>query len=306
MKSLAMKYPGLPGLSLHKPKLAIQLCLKRKLEILSMGGHTERTKINYRQNVMSGATVIERKILSPTVIGIKLMVEDHSLAFFSGQWVDLFIPNVNQVGGFSMCSPPSLLEQSQQIDLAIKKSSWPPAQWVHTNCKVGDKVQIRVGGDFYYIPPSNVPIPDMIFIAGGVGINPLLSILLQLKHHFQIPTNEKYLPKNITLLYSAKQKEELLFQDTISELKHGPLKSFDCRFFVTRLPASENDQSGQRGSQFRDGRLMEKDLRLAINKSDIDTVICFICGPPPMTDAIHSQLIKMEVPAKQIKYEKWW
>ncbi len=126
--------------------------------------------------------------------------------------VDLFIPNVNQVGGFSMCSPPSLLEQSQQIDLAIKQSSWPPAQWVHTNCKVGDKVQIRVGGDFYYNPPSNSPVPDLIFIAGGVGINPLLSIMLQLKTQFQTPTNEKNLPKNITLLYSARTPKDLIFQ----------------------------------------------------------------------------------------------
>ncbi|KAI9556142.1 hypothetical protein GHT06_018716 [Daphnia sinensis] len=299
-----MKYLGLA--SLHKPNLAIQLFLKRKFAISSTGDHIERTKINYRQNKMSAATVIEKKNLSPTVIGLKLRVEDHSLTFFAGQWVDVFIPNVNQVGGFSMHSPPWLLEQSHQIDLAVKKSSWPPAQWVHSSCKVGDKLQIRVGGDFYYDPPSNVPIPDMIFIAGGVGINPLLSILLQLKHHFHIPNNEKYMPKNITLLYSAKQKEELLFQDTISQLKNGPLKSFDYRFFVTRLTASNDHQCGQTGSQLREGRLMEKDLQLAISKSDIDNVICFICGPPPMTDAFHSQLIKMGVTAKQIKYEKWW
>ncbi|XP_032780804.2 oxidoreductase NAD-binding domain-containing protein 1 [Daphnia magna] len=306
MKSLAMKYPGLACLSLRKPKLATQLFLKRELVISSMGEHIERTKVNYRQNIKSGATVIETKILSPTVIGVKLRVEDHSLTFFAGQWVDVFIPNVSQIGGFSMYSPPWLLEQSQQIQLAVKKSSWPPAQWVHSSCKVGDKIQIRIGGDFYYDPPSNVPIPDMIFIAGGVGINPLLSILLQLKHHFQIPNNEKHLPKNITLLYSAKQKEELLFQDTISELKNGPLKSFDYRFFVTRFPAPDDHQCDQRGSQLREGRVMEEDLRLAISKSYVENVICFICGPPPMADAIHSQLLKMGVTAKQIKYEKWW
>lgn len=111
-----------------------------------------------------------------------------------------------------MCSPPSLMEHSQQIDLAIKKSSWPPAEWVHSRCRAGDKVQIRVGGDFYYDPPSNSPIPDLVFIAGGVGINPLLSIMLQLKTLFQMKGNDDNLPKRITLLQCAKQKEELLFQ----------------------------------------------------------------------------------------------
>ena len=111
-----------------------------------------------------------------------------------------------------MCSPPLLMEQSHQIHLAVKKSSWPPAEWVHSSCKAGDKVQIRVGGDFYYDPSSNSQIPDLVFIAGGVGINPLLSIMLHLKTLFQTPNNEDNLPKRITLLHCAKQIEELLFQ----------------------------------------------------------------------------------------------
>jgi ferredoxin-NADP reductase len=133
-------------------------------------------------------------------------------SFFYYIRVDVFIPNISQIGGFSMCSPPLLMEQSHQIHLAVKKSSWPPAEWVHSSCKAGDKVQIRVGGDFYYDPPSNSQIPDLVFIAGGVGINPLLSIMLHLKTLFQTPNNEDNLPKRITLLHCAKQIEELLFQ----------------------------------------------------------------------------------------------
>ena len=115
------------------------------------------------------------------------------------------------------------MKHSHEIDLAIKKSSWPPAEWVHSSCKTGDKVQIRVGGDFYYDPPSNSRIPDLVFIAGGVGINPLLSIMLQLKTLFQMKNNEDNLPKRLTLLQCAKQKEELLFQ-----VKYYCFKSLDC------------------------------------------------------------------------------
>ena len=134
------------------------------------------------------------------------------MIFFHYTRVDVFIPNVNQVGGFSMCSSPWLMEQSHQIHLAVKKSKWPPAEWIHSSCKAGDKVQIRVGGDFYYDPPSDCQIPDLVFIAGGVGINPLLSIMLQLRTIFQTSNNEDNFPKRITLFYSAKQKEEILFQ----------------------------------------------------------------------------------------------
>lgn len=129
--------------------------------------------------------------------------------------IDLFIPNVNQVGGFSMYSPPCLLKELQEIHLAVKKSSWPPAKWVHTNCRVGDRVQIRIGGDFFYQPTLNYQTPDLIFIAGGVGINPLLSMMLQLKNSFEASASKKNFPESITLLYSAKVFEEILFQVSV-------------------------------------------------------------------------------------------
>lgn len=130
--------------------------------------------------------------------------------------MDVFLPDVDQVGGFSMVSPPCLLEQTGQIELAIKKSGWPPAHWVHTCCKAGDKFHIRVGGDFHYDPLMDSKMPDMIFIAGGVGINPLLSIIRQLQfvHRKMDKINRKNFPRKITLLYSAKTEDEILFKVT--------------------------------------------------------------------------------------------
>ena len=44
--------------------------------------------------------------------------------------IDLFIPGVDVVGGFSICSPPHQLVTEQTIRLAIKSSPHPPAQWM--------------------------------------------------------------------------------------------------------------------------------------------------------------------------------
>ena len=49
--------------------------------------------------------------------------------------VDTFIPGVETVGGYSMCSSPALLRSEGLMVLAIKFSIHPPAFWVHT--KVG-------------------------------------------------------------------------------------------------------------------------------------------------------------------------
>jgi hypothetical protein len=65
--------------------------------------------------------------------------------FRAGQWVDFFIPGMEKVGGFSMWSSPSKLEEELKLDLAIKFSTWPPAQWVHSEAKVGSKVSVKIG-----------------------------------------------------------------------------------------------------------------------------------------------------------------
>jgi ferredoxin-NADP reductase len=126
--------------------------------------------------------------------------------------VDVFLPNVDQVGGFSMYSSPKFLEETGTIKLAVKKSNWPPASWVHSQCRSGIKINLRVGGDFFYeVPKNSGTIPDMIFIAGGVGINPLLSILQHVTPVLTDCTTASS-TRNMTLLYSARTSEEILFQ----------------------------------------------------------------------------------------------
>lgn len=46
--------------------------------------------------------------------------------------VDFFIPGVDKVGGFSMCSSPGLLQREGVVELAVKLANHPPAHWVHT------------------------------------------------------------------------------------------------------------------------------------------------------------------------------
>ena len=62
-----------------------------------------------------------------------------------------------------------------------------------------------MGGDFFF-DPSDVTTANcpLLLLAGGVGINPLASIVFEMC--------ESKLNNNIVLLYSAKTDEELLFK----------------------------------------------------------------------------------------------
>ncbi|XP_069114286.1 oxidoreductase NAD-binding domain-containing protein 1-like [Argopecten irradians] len=133
------------------------------------------------------------------------------------------MPNVEKVGGFSMCSSPQRLVDDGLLDLAVKRSDHPPALWVHTKCKEGVEVNIRSGGDTFYDPKPTDPSTDLLLIAGGIGINPLYSILCHVRDLLQMKEERKgdnstgtdnsvYIPGNIHLLYSASSEEELIFQ----------------------------------------------------------------------------------------------
>ena len=71
--------------------------------------------------------------------------------------MDFHISGLDKVGGYSMCSAPSKLDQvnGSTMDLAIKSSTWPPAHWIHNEAKVGSEVAVRIGDnqisfEFYF------------------------------------------------------------------------------------------------------------------------------------------------------------
>ena len=82
-------------------------------------------------------------------------------------------------------------------------------------CNEGTKVYLRVGGDIYYDPSVSEPLHDLLLIAGGIGINPLLSILYHVRDLITLKEKgnlegDKLIPQKVLLLYSAAKQEELI------------------------------------------------------------------------------------------------
>ncbi|KAK3105136.1 hypothetical protein FSP39_017991 [Pinctada imbricata] len=277
----------------------------------SKSDHLQRTADNTRENVVSMATIIGMRDESKTVKSLKLKVHDKRVAFKAGQWVDMFIPGVDKVGGFSMWSRPSQLLTDQTLDLAIKYSDHPPAMWVHTECKVGTEVHVRVGGDIYFDRDASQNLerkdPNLLLIAGGIGINPIISIM---SHVADLKTREDnsdsgkeraepgYSGK-CALLYSSSTVDELLFKDHILSI----CESFphDMKYYL---------HATQEGSQLPDSirkkRIDDSDLQECLTYLGTENILTYICGPPPMIHSIEEKLLKMGLQQNQILYEKWW
>ncbi|XP_025149996.1 oxidoreductase NAD-binding domain-containing protein 1 isoform X2 [Bubalus bubalis] len=252
-------------------------------------------------SVVSAAKVCGVASESPSVKRLRLLVADKDFSFKAGQWVDFFIPGVSVVGGFSICSSPRLLEQERMIELAVKHANHPPALWIHNQCTLDSEVAVRVGGEFFFDPQPTDASRNLVLIAGGVGINPLLSIL---RHAADLlreraGKGQGYEMGTVRLLYSAKDTSELLFKKNILDLVNEFPEKIACSLHVTK-------QTTQITADLRpyitEGRITQKEIRDHISKE----TLFYICGPPPMTDFFSKELESSCVPREHICFEKWW
>ncbi|XP_050747950.1 oxidoreductase NAD-binding domain-containing protein 1 isoform X2 [Gymnogyps californianus] len=207
---------------------------KRKMD------HLERTANNFRQEIISQAKVCGMTNESDRVKRLRLAVANKDFTFKAGQWVDFFIPGVSVVGGFSICSSPGLLEREGILELAVKHSVHPPAQWIHTECTLDSEVALRVG--------------DL--------------------HGYQEGKGNGYKMGTVKLYYSAKNTSELLFKKNILGLMNAFPGKITCRFHVTQ---QSSQICKELEPHVTEGRISEKDLEKHVSK---DTLWYICGPPP--------------------------
>jgi len=273
------------------------LYLKCNMSTTPRPTHLEKTLNNKRQDVISQAMITRIADISPSVKEFELQVKDSIFFFKAGQWVDMFIPGVDVVGGFSMCSAPRLLQDSGILHLAVKASRHPPAHWLHTQSKTGDIVSIRAGGDFFYDPPHGQNENDLLLLAGGVGVNPLISILQQFVQQNQGAV-QSHLDKSslsrAVFMYSARNKEELIFKEKLTEINSlNPQVDI-----IMRCTRDHCDKDSVRYQQM--------DITKALSNLNVNRTKVYICGPATFIKAMESFCLHSNIPRSSIFYESWW
>lgn len=230
------------------------------------------------------ATITAIRRETPTIKSFALDLGGREIGFMAGQWVDFFVTleGAEAVGGYSITSSPA---EQTTFSLAVKRdgSDHPVTNWLHEDAQVGDRVEVALGGEFYYEPDE---ANSVVLIAGGIGLTPLMSIVRSVD---QLATHTR-----LTLLYSASTPDELLFRDELEEMAVANPR-IRCVFTVTQ-PAPDT-WDGHRGR-------IDSDL-LREESIDLDSIF-FVCGPPAMIRAMIAMLRGLGVSRTRIRYEQWW
>lgn len=155
------------------------------------------------------------------------------------------------------------------------------------NLKVGDKVYVDAPyGKFSYMNHQHEK--ELVFIAGGVGITPMISML----RHMQVFDKQR----KVTLLWGMNLMSDYIIKDEMETI----LKDMPN---LTVIPVVANDSSytGERG--YID---YEKLSRLLVEQlKSLSSVGFYLCGPPILMDSTIANLRKLGVSDKQVHFERF-
>lgn len=125
--------------------------------------------------------------------------------------------------------------------------------------------------------------PGFVFIAGGVGIAPIMSMLRTLADRGD--------RRPVRLVYGNWRWDDVIFREDLDGLR--PRLSLEVVQVLQEPPA------GWTGLQ---GVLSESVLHEAIPEA-ARSFVFFVCGPKPMSDSVHRTLRGMGVPLRRIHSE---
>ncbi|OAL26141.1 hypothetical protein AYO20_10194 [Fonsecaea nubica] len=267
------------------------------------------------------------------LLRLSLQRDGPPLRHLPGQYVDLYIPNIDVVGGFTITSPPqasSLSQDDPHIELAIQSSpSNPPAAYLWRPAQeiLGSTMTFRVGGNFVYPPPTLDQeecraLDRVVFVAGGVGINPIMSMISAM--HVLGADKLGGMTRTVRVLYAARRErngetglgEEILFEKRLKDIaakweNHAHV-DFKYTLFETGghgdADGAMQDDVVQGNTATRYRRFNHDDLFDALGPEGSRThTAVYVCGLPTMTDEFVALLQKAPgMEDRRVLCEKWW
>lgn len=166
--------------------------------------------------------------------------------------------------------------------------------------------------------PNTKTLRKIIFVAGGVGINPLMSIA---SHLAERPDPRR----TVEFLYSTRDPggdegkrdaSKILFLDRLTRIFNGgggggALKG-RLDLFLTHGggadKAGEGDGGDLQGTPFKSRRITVEDIAEALGDDKRFSVV-YVCGVPAMTDEFVEKLTSPQglgLEPHRVLYEKWW
>ncbi len=241
---------------------------------------------------MADANLVKKKYIvselvdeTPEVLLIKFRPEDGNPIkfdpgmFFMISGIEASTGKVLVSRAFSIASEPSSEEMEYYI---VKQHGDHKTHFMDS--KLGDAYLISgPHGQFKFIPSVNKKV---VFIAGGTGLAPFMSMLRHIK---KLKTGN-----DVVLLYSVKYPTEIIRKEEL----FGYKDSIGAKIVVTVTRAAEND--GWNGESKR----IDSDMIKKYAEDYMDRVF-YICGPLPFVNSMKEAIKALGVSDSNVWADVW-
>ncbi len=147
----------------------------------------------------------------------------------------------------------------------------------------------KIEGPFGSLTLHNNRARPAVFIAGGIGITPFISILRQ--------AAKEQLPQQLLLLYSNRRPEDAAFLTELQQLEQQN-KNFTLVATMTEMEKSSQSWQGETG--FIDGQMIKR------MTGALAAPIYYLVGPPAMVEAMRKTLNDAEINDDDIRSEEFY
>lgn len=222
-----------------------------------------------------GAEVLGVDRLSATSFGLRVKLAK-PVGFLPGQYVNLTVPGMDRHRSYSFSSAPGATEASFLIR---NLPGGVMSSYLSDRAKAGDALTATGPMGAFYLRPIE---RAQLWLAGGTGLAPFLSMLEQVAAQGS--------DHPITLYYAVTRAADLVELGRVQALadKIGNLR------VITVLAADEDHP--------RKGFVTDHVSATDLNGGDCDV---YLCGPPPMVDAVRAHFGKLGVEPANFYYEKF-
>lgn len=214
------------------------------------------------------------------------LIDPPDIKFKAGQFVQILTPvyEKSQEEVYRAYSVSSCPSEKDIIELEIRLvPDGICTTYVHKYLKEGNELIVNGPYGEFMLQDTD---REIIFIAGGSGMAPIKSILMDMKL--------KQISRKASYFFGARTKKDLFLVDTMEQLE----KDLPDFTFIPGLsdPDDEDDWKGETG-------LITEILDRKVPKTDNHEA--YLCGSPGMIDACVEVLRKKGMPEELIFYDKF-
>ena len=224
------------------------------------------------------AAISDVRQLSASTIALSIKGEALSrLAFLPGQYVNLKVPGSEQSRAYSFSS----LQKDGEVSFLIRNVPGGLMSSFLTNlAKAGDNMSLAGPLGSFYLRPIQRPL---LLLAGGTGLAPFTAMLERIA--------EQGSEHPLHLIYGVTNDFDLVELDRLQALA-----SRIPNFTYSACVANPDSQYPQKGyvTQHIEPR--------HLNDGDVDV---YLCGPPPMVEAVSQYVREQGITPANFYYEKF-